>query len=57
VTLGRSRDYGRQGSFRKLWHGGRAAGTLTPETTGRVRLDGIVLEKATDSFAVLPTGG
>ena len=47
----------RQGSLRKLGHGGKSVGTLTPGTTGRVRLDGIVLEKATDSLAVLPRAG
>ena len=32
-------------------------GTLTPGTTGRIRLDGIVFEKATQTFAVLPSAG
>src|SRR5436305_278240 len=48
--------YGRQGSLRRLGQGGNAAGALTPGTTGRLRLEGIVLEKATDSVAV-PLGG
>lgn len=42
--------------MRKLGHGGNVEGTLTPGTTGRVRLDGMLLEKATDSVAV-PVGG
>src|SRR5258708_2078562 len=46
----------RQCSLRTLGHGGNADGTVTAGTTGRVRLDGMVLEKATTSVAV-PVGG
>jgi hypothetical protein len=42
--------------LRRLGHGGNVDGTLTPGTAGRVRLDGMELEKATDSVAV-PVGG
>ena len=38
---------------------GRAAvpvGTLTPGTIGRIRLDGMLGEKAIDTFAVVPAG-
>jgi hypothetical protein len=49
--------YGRQGSLRRLWQDGNAVETLTPGTTGRLRLDGMVFENATDSLAVLPAGG
>jgi hypothetical protein len=42
--------------LRKLGQAGKAAGTLTPGTTGRLRLEGMVLEKAIDSVAV-PVGG
>jgi hypothetical protein len=42
--------------LRTLGHRGNVDGTLTPGTTGRVRLDGMMLEKATDSVAV-PVGG
>jgi hypothetical protein len=42
--------------LRKLGQGGKADGTLTPGTTGSVRFEGIVLEKATDSVAA-PVGG
>jgi hypothetical protein len=42
--------------LRRLGHGGNVDGTLTPGTTGRVRLDGMVLENATDSVAVPAEG-
>jgi hypothetical protein len=42
----------RQGSFRRLGHGGSPAGALTLETTGSTRLDGMVGENAIDSVAV-----
>jgi hypothetical protein len=47
---------GLQGSLRKLGHAGKLDGTLTPGTTGRVRLDGMLLEKARDSVAVPEDG-
>src|SRR6185437_2794429 len=48
--------YGRHGSLRRLGHGGSSVGTLAPGTTGRLRLEGLVGENATDSVAVLPSG-
>jgi hypothetical protein len=37
--------------LRRLGHGGRLVGTLTPGTTGRIRLDGLLFENAIDSVA------
>jgi hypothetical protein len=42
--------------LRRLGHGGTPAGTLTPGTTGRITLEGMLGEKAIDSVAV-PAGG
>jgi hypothetical protein len=42
--------------LRRLGHAGVPVGTLTPGTIGRIRLDGIVDEKAIDSVAVVPAG-
>jgi hypothetical protein len=47
--------YGRHGSLRRLGHGGKPLGTPAPETTGRMRLDGMLLENAIDTLAV-PVG-
>jgi len=49
LTIG---TYGRQGSFRRLGHGGKGVGTLTPGTTGSMRLDGMDGAKATETVAV-----
>ena len=38
--------------MRRLGHAGIAVGTLTPGTTGRMRLEGMLGEKAIDSLAV-----
>ena len=38
--------------MRILGQGGSRVGTPTPGTTGRIRLEGIFSEKATDIFAV-----
>jgi hypothetical protein len=38
--------------LRKLGHAGKPVGTLTPGTTGRIRLDGLLLENAIDSVGV-----
>ena len=35
--------------MRRLGHGGRGVGTLTPGTTGRTRLDGIAAENAIET--------
>jgi hypothetical protein len=45
--------YARHGSLRRLPQAGSAVGTVTPGTTGSTRLDGMVLENATD---VVPIG-
>jgi hypothetical protein len=42
--------------LRRLGHAGIPVGTVTPGTIGRMRLDGMVLEKAIDSVAVVPGG-
>ena len=42
--------------MRRLGHAGNAVGTLTPGTIGRVRLDGMLGEKAIDTLAVPPSG-
>jgi hypothetical protein len=44
--------YGLHGSLRRLGHAGIDVGTCTPGTTGRMRLDGMDLEKAIDVVAV-----
>ncbi len=43
--------YGLHGSLRRLGHAGRGVGTCTPGTTGRMRLDGMAVEKAIDTVA------
>jgi hypothetical protein len=42
--------------LRRLGHGGKPVGTLPPGTIGRMRLDGMLGEKAIDSVAV-PSDG
>jgi hypothetical protein len=44
--------YGRHGSLRRLGQGGKPVGTLTPETTGSMRLEGIEVDSATATVAV-----
>ena len=56
LRAGNRRFCYRQGSLRKLGHGGNPAGAVRPGTTGRTRLDGMVGENATDSVA-LPVAG
>ena len=42
--------------MRRLGHAGSPVGTVTPGTIGSVRLEGMLGEKAIDSFAVVPAG-
>ena len=52
ATLFTIGSYVLHGSLRRLGHAGRDVGTCTSGTTGRMRLDGMDLEKAIDTVAV-----